>query len=546
MTHDLKSTAGRLLYRHLPEEYRYRDNPEKDEMGDLEAYLDGFGCLMDLFQSTLAQAYADGFAEPADEEGGGGRSVQSWMLPYLASLLGANLLAPDLDGTGDIRRAELGQSVAWSKGKGTLRVVDSMADVMADTETYTVEGWKRVAMAPRLNLPPFSLPSTEGETLSVPAPLGTPDLRHASRPVIDESGSDPLQSFQIRERDADGMLERRRVYWASTNRAGVPCFPNSYADMSVTSPDIRSHALKGLGPEPRRVAVFVQPQDGFFTPEMLTTPLTTAALEAYAASHRASVAQPVRFGPAEVLAAMGLTPAKVPDRINITGDLVINAGQFIAFEKVNILGKISVKSGGQLVLSNAAVSQVVAERPEPDTAPNIVASNSLLGQVLGPAGFVRLEYVTVLGRLQTGRIQASDCIFVGVFDDPTCFDTHSCVRFSSLPATLRPETCQFARARSNTRQAPRFVRRPLASGNGCAIRTAAFGEPGCGVLALDTHISIRQGSEDGTEMGAFHALGYLARLAALERKLLDQIPFGQTLTLIHDPMLAQLPPAQSQ
>ena len=542
MTDTLKTTAGRLLYRQLPEEYRYRDNPAGEEMGDLEAYLDGFGSLMDLFQGTLAQAYADGFAEPADDEGGGGRSVQSWMLPYLASLLGANLLAPDLDGTGDIRRAELGQSVAWSKGKGTLRVVDSMADVMADAETYTVEGWKRVAIAPRLNLPPFSLPTAKGAPLSVLPPLGTPDLRFASRPVRDDSGANPLQSFQINVRDADGMRARQRVFWKPTSRAGVPCFPNSYADMSVTTPDIRSHALKGLGPEPRRVTVFVQPQDGFFTPDMLTTPLTTPALEAYAANR----SQPVRFGPAEVLTAMGLSPAKVPDRINITGDLVVNAGQVITFENVNILGKISVKSGGRLVLSHAAVSHVEAERPAPENMPNIVASNSLLGQVSGPAGFVQLEYVTVLGQLQTGRILASDCIFTGRFDDPTCFDHMSCVRFSSLPASLRPATCQFARARSNTRQPPHFVRRPLASASGCALRPAAFGEPGCGVLALGTHISIAQGSEDGTEMGAFHALGTLARLTALERKLLDQTPLGQTLSLIHDPMLAQLPPAQSQ
>jgi len=542
MTQDLKTNAGRLLYRHLPEEYRYRDNPAGEEMGDLEAYLDGFGSLMDLFQGTLAQAYADGFAEPADEEGGGGRAVQSWMLPYLASLLGANLLAPDLDGTGDIRRAELGQSVAWSKGKGTLRVLDSMADVMADSETYTVEGWKRIALAPRLNLPPFSLPAAEDAPLSVPAPLGTPDLRHASRPVIDKSGANPLQSFQMRGRDVDGMLARTRVFWTPTSREGVPCFPNSYADMSATTPDIRSHALKGLGPEPRRVTVFVQPQDGFFTPDMLTTPLTTPALEAYAAPRT----QPARFGPAEVLAAMGLTRANVPDRINITGDLVINAGQFIAFENVNILGQITVKSGGRLALSSAAVSRVEAERPEPENVPNITASNSLLGQIAGPAGFVQLEYVTVLGQLQTGRILASDCIFAGRFDDPTCFDHLSCVRFSSLPASLQPDTCQFARARSNTRQPPRFVRRPLATASGCAIRPAAFGEPGCGVLALDTHISIAQGSEDGTEMGVFHALGHLARLTALERKLRDQTPFGQTLSLIHDPMLAQMPPAQSQ
>ena len=39
------SRAGQILYRELPEEYRYRDNNSEDEPGDLEAYLHGFGAF---------------------------------------------------------------------------------------------------------------------------------------------------------------------------------------------------------------------------------------------------------------------------------------------------------------------------------------------------------------------------------------------------------------------------------------------------------------------------------------------------------------------
>ncbi len=41
------SRAGRILWRELPEEYRYRDlSPTDGEPGDLELYLHGFGHLL--------------------------------------------------------------------------------------------------------------------------------------------------------------------------------------------------------------------------------------------------------------------------------------------------------------------------------------------------------------------------------------------------------------------------------------------------------------------------------------------------------------------
>ena len=237
----LKTVAGRLLYRHLPEEYRYRDTGTEAELGDLEAYLHGFGHLMDLFQGTLAQVYADGFAEAADN----GRTSQTWVLPYLAALLGTRLIAPDLDGTGDIRRAELNHAVGWSKGKGTLRVADSTADVMAGAETHVVEGWRRVAVTPRLALPPFSLPRAAGAALGALRPLGTPDMRRISRAVVDPAATDPLQTFRLPARDAEGLAVTERLHWRLTTRRGVPCFPGSFADISVTTPDISAPGTNG-------------------------------------------------------------------------------------------------------------------------------------------------------------------------------------------------------------------------------------------------------------------------------------------------------------
>jgi len=561
MSIDLKSAAGALLYRHLPEEYRYRDNRSATEMGDLEAYLDGFGHVFDLLRDTLDQAYADGFAEVADN----GRAPQSWVLPYLADLLGTQLISPDLDGTGAIRRAELEHSVGWSKGKGTLRVADSTSDVLAGAETHTVEGWRRVAVTPRLSLPPFSLPKRAGAALAdlertdAPAPLGCPDLRRISRPVIDPESTEPLQSFCLVSEDpATGLQVKEDLFWRHTNRSGAPCFPGSFGDISATTPDTRSHAATGLGPAPRRVAVFVQPQPGYFEPGLIRVVFAQQVFEDFLNNNATGTRAPVRIGPAEMLAMSGESvPASgLPNRLTVDGAITIPAGQDVAFDNLNLMGAITVKSGAQLSLEGCAARRVIPERPEtagPYRAePGLIARHTLMDRLTHPAGFARLEYVTVLGDTQLARLQASDCIFMGPFDDPTCLDAESCVRFSRLPMGTANAGCAFAQSRSNTFVEPRFVRLvlpvPCPPGSPpnttcCAVRVPVFGEPGAGVLDHAAPRVIREGSEDGMELGAFHSLGLAARLTALERKLAGQLPLGQTVDLRHDAMMSIRPPA---
>ena len=160
---ELKSRAGLLLYRQLPEEYRFLDNQgepgQEGELGDLEAYLHGFGHLLDLIRGTTEQVYADSFAEAPDipvSEYGGDREIQTWLLPYLAELVGAELIAPDPER----RVTELNNTVGWFKTKGTLQNIDNVADVVSGTETVLVEGWRRVLLTPRLDMPPFTSPKS--------------------------------------------------------------------------------------------------------------------------------------------------------------------------------------------------------------------------------------------------------------------------------------------------------------------------------------------------------------------------------------------------
>ncbi len=540
MTEPEKTIAGRLLYRHLPEEYRYRDLPIDGEPGDLETFLDGFGHLLDLFQGTLAQAYADAFAEALPNKS----ASQPWILPYLASLLGNRLASPDLDGLGTIRRRELNHIVAWSKGKGTLRVTDSVADVLADAEAVVVEGWRRTAITPRLTLPPFSLPTEAAKDLPDMVPLGTPDLRFISRAVADPDVTDPLRSFRLVKRDSNGHHTTTTLFWKLTSRRGAPCLPNSYADASVTTPDIRTSGLTPPGPAPRRVTVYVQPQAGFFEPDMKIVGLTQTKLDAWLDANPPQQGSVATLGPEQIYTAMGLDPKEAPDRITLSAGFEIGATRNVAFQDVNIMATVTVKTGGRFELDQVALARAVVEAPG-GAEPSLDATNSLFGRISGPGGFARLEYVTVRGETQLGRLQASDCLFVGKFDDPGCFDAGSCVRYSRIPAGIDADKCVFAKSLSNTDAVPRFVQRPIKSGGICQIRAAVFGKPGCGVLDHSAPAAIRQGSEDGMEMGAYHSRGYAARLSALERKLADQVPLGQTVSLRHDPILAVAPPDQT-
>ena len=68
-----------------------------------------------------------------------------------------------------------------------------------------------------------------------------------------------------------------------------------------------------------------------------------------------------------------------------------------------------------------------------------------------------------------------------------------------------------------------------------------FGERGCGVLHPATPAAIRQGAEDGGEMGAYHG-DYLTLLAeALVDKLQDYLPVGLDAVVVPDERLLSMP-----
>jgi hypothetical protein len=537
---DLKTRAGLLLYRQLPEEFRYRDQQRRaeQELGDLEAFLHGCGHLLDLIRGTTEQAYADAFAEEADN----GRLIQTWLLPYLAELVGAELLAPD-----PARRVdELNNAVTWFKTKGTLINVDSVSDVISGVETVLVEGWRRILITPRLALPPFTARAEamgDGDPLG-PAtfPLGTPDLRRYNRAVADAQGANPLYRLRSDERDSEGRRVggQRVTYWRPRDPRGTPCFPNAYDDTSLRTPDLRDPLRPDIGPHPRRTSIHVRPPSGLFEEGLkaVTLPAGPNPL-----GFDTNTTRTQTYGPHEVLEALGELAEPAPEKILVHGDLSIPPSLDIAIEGLLFRGRVDVGQGGnsRLSLSRCAVAELGLE---PGTGhPLVEARDCLFGLIDGAASFAQLVYCTVLGVTEVERLWASDCLFAGELTGVDCAEGRSCVRYSRLEDVAVMEGCVTKESPMNTTDDPNFVRLYFKEGDDCVLRPAAFGEPGCGVLDLVTSPRIGQGAQDEGEMGVYHHHFHLAQIRALRRKLRDFLPLGQEVSIRYDPCLARPPAA---
>jgi hypothetical protein len=541
---DLKSRAGQLLYRELPEEYRYQDPPPVEgEFGDLEAYLHGFGHLLDLIRGTTEQAYADAFAEGADNN----RDIQSWLIPYLAELVGAELRAPDPAA----RRRELNETVSWFKGKGSLNTVDEISHVVADAESVVVEGWRRTLTTPRMTLPPFSvLLDSDVDPSVYPLPLGTPDLRYTNRAVLDETGNNPLYAVRSERRDTFGRIIDPEInFWKPLRADGAPCFPGAYDDTSMRTPDLRNPQTQSVGPHPKRTLVHVRPPEGFFADGLKNvTVLPTVADIAIDATETGNQ----RFGPRELFQALGLLDDDVienllvggevvlPDRVLVSGDLTLPDGVDISFHDLLFTGSITLDDPATaLSLERCAVDRVVISNST-DT-PALVATDCLFNSLRGGVGFAQLVYCTVMEETELERLWASDCIFIGPLIDINCSGGETCIRYSRVPDLTALSGCGADQSPSNTEDDPNFVRLWFEDGDDCVLRPAVFGEPGAGVLDLTTSSRVISGAEDEGEMGVYHHKYHAARIRALHLKLTDYLPIGQEIAIQYDPYLSRSP-----
>jgi hypothetical protein len=518
------TVSGKQLYALLPEVYRTRDN------GQLAQYVDACGELLDLVRGTLDQRLADCFP---DREGSG-RVAQDWLLPYFAQLLDVRLVSPHTEG----KRLEIANAVGWRQRKGTLSSVEGIAEAVGQLEVEVDEGWRRVALTPRVSVPlmpagPLLVDTTVAGDHPIEAarrpglPVVTPDIGRTAR-AVRSTAEDP--------RAKASRFGGETYFWRQTEVQGAPCFPGSFDDPSRRLVDMRSPSWRGGHYHPRRLLLFVPPPTGFFpfNQVILNWGVRDSRPDLFALAESAD-------GSRVALSNPSFEPgAEVPRQVLSfrTSPPAFSASAVIEIRNLNFHETLRVERG-RIVLRGVAARRLIVDSVGAE--PVIDARNCLFDTVEAPDGLVRLEYCTV-GSLSCRRLQASDCLFVDQLRVRARTEP-GCVRYSRVPPA--PSTSgSFSRTeRENTTERPVFFDFPIC-GEGDP-RSSQFGQPSYRVLHPAAPESICFGAEDGGEMGGHHERRYCLQGAAVLDKLDDFLPVGIEAVLIPDPRLLTPPPEEA-
>lgn len=543
-----KSRQGRILWQELPEFHRLFDAQQKyvppggsasiDAPGDLKAYLYGFGHVLDRFAATLEQFYADGFMSP-DPVRKDARELQPWLVPYFADLFGVTLYGPDPES----RRSELAQSIWVARRRGTRLAVDKSAESILGQSVVAVPGLDRVLFAPSIRTPLLTQAELTGEDHprdaiirheDIPAgstatrlrarhhglALGTRDVRWHMRAGFSKDFRLDTDSKPVRD-PATAQVTATR--FTVRNRAGVPCFPYSYEDRALRTPDSRGPRkgwpANAVVARPDAVVLHVDPPPGFFD----GTLIEQAQLPVLAAGELDRTGLPegrhALFRPAGG-AVFDIDPATARpgdgaheiEDLFLDGSLVVKTGAKVRLTRFAVRD-IRIEQGATLVLKDGICEEIEAS----------AADNPPV-----------LECVTVMGKATLKSVWASDCILgeLSFLTGNAVDNIAGCLRFCRVISGQVPTRIKQT---STTRGAVPFLDWPClpdptaapgAPPAPVAARPARFGELGYGVLSDAAAEAIAEGSEDGSEPGAYHHRFHLARLRAAERRARDYAPAG--------------------
>jgi hypothetical protein len=506
------------LYQIVPAVYRTRDT------GDLKRYFKACGLLLDQILATLQQRLADNFADnPLD----GSPASQDWILPYFADLLDVRLVSPLVKG----RRDEVAHAVRWRQGKGTLWVIEEIAEAIGQLEIVLQEGWKRVAATARLNTP--RIPATsfgydQEVPLTPPAmaarhpglPAATVDFRCPSGATAADSSNPAAQQSTV---DGDTHI------WRQTSYHGAPCYPGSYEDVSRRTVDFRDPDWRVGHYHPDRILLYTVPPLGLFDPNAPRVNWSETPSAAFLdvidviENNTTTIYRNKTYGTEDFVPVSVRRTIKLGQVADGVGDPDFHTWRFEGLILENLLQLDS----GRAELYDCAARKVEVHSIDVDK-PVITARDCLIRDVQAARGLSRLEYCTVLRATLSEVLWASDSIFLGRIrkDHPTPAAPDSgCVRYSRIDRDQDQGGLRFI---ANTRLAP-------------VMFSSRFGDRGCGVLHPATPAVIRHGAEDGGEMGAYHR-DYLSLLAeAVVDKLRDYLPVGLQAVVIPDTRLLDMP-----
>ena len=512
-------SQGNTIYRIVPSVYRTRDT------GDLRKYFDANGTLLDQIQATLEQRLADAFPDnPID----GSTACQEWLIPYFADLLDVRLVSPGAQG----KRDEVANAVRWRQGKGTLRVIEEIAEAVGRFEVVVQEGWKRVAVTPRFDVP--LIPATAyGYSQDIPAAPPSIAARHPGLPAVTVDISCPSGAVATASGNPaaqQSVVDGDAHTWRQASLHGVPCHPDSYEDRSLRTVDLRCSDWRIGHYHPDRILLYTVPAAGFFHP----------------------ISQRVNWVDSPGNAFLNLIDIIEEDNVTIFRNKTYCSDQFIPvnirrtirlgqvedgvgdkdfhtwrFEGVNLMNTLELDSG-RVELVDCAARKIEVHSID-YLKPVITARSCLIEKIQAARGLVKLEYCTVLESTLSEILNASDCIFLGLIHEDHLPDfeppDRSCVRYSRIEKNQAEGGIRFIKV---TRSRP-------------VMFSEKFNVRGCGVLHPATPLAIRHGAEDGGEMGAYHDQ-YLSLLAeAVVDKLHDYLPLGTEAVVIPDKRMLEMP-----
>jgi hypothetical protein len=209
---------------------------------------------------------------------------------------------------------------------------------------------------------------------------------------------------------------------------------------------------------------------------------------------------------------LSLTAAGAP-ALPLAPSLVVETGVTLEIDGC-ILGGLRVAPGARVTIANSIIDA---------TSPSGVAYAGLDGASGG--GALTVSDSTIVGKVHTSELtEVSNAIFFSRLDPgdtwvaPVLADRRQSgsVRFSYVPPGARaprPYRCQPAPGADPTSIQPVFV-------------SLSYGEAAYGQLSRRTPLEIREGAEDGSEMGAFRRLYQPQREINLRLRLDEYLRFG--------------------
>lgn len=467
MSYAFDSRLGEQLYRLLPEVYRTRDKKTgqantNSGNDDLAKYLDAHGYLLDLIHATLEQQLKDALP----------KSSQDWLLPYFAQLLAVNIVSPDSDG----KHAEVAHAVSWRQRKGTLKCIEEIAEAVGQMEVEIQEGWKRMAMTPRIGMP--IIPATAwDDTLEINGSDPSDAARHPALPAVMVDLRRPSRAVKAEPANPAARISKFggiKETWLQANSHGAPCFPGSFDDVSRRTMDFRTPDERSGRYHPKRLLAYALPPIGFFSfaPKLISWNGEIKSL-------------PKNL--IEVKEENGVSIIRnVTDRtIEIIDNVTLSPANAYRIEGLHFKKELSVAAGGSLELYRVEAMAVQVDTFS-TKEPVLIARNCLFDRLSVGSGLAKLDSCTVLGTAHLKNVDIINSIVMEVSDP----QLSGILEYSRIPLNIKDDLENLI-VEDCTSDVPVFFQ------NQTALAAKA-------VLTPNTPKTIYTGANDRGEVGYFH------------------------------------------